>query len=234
MNRLRLLIALILLCLSACVDENESSPKVVFITAIFGVFYEKRLHRTLPQSIPSDWICFTDNEKLQPNGWEIDRNPYHTTHPSKLDDGTFWNSYSKNTHPFNIAKYYKESFQNIPRLKKYDVVIWIDGNTQIQYDGVAEYALKKIRIQGEKVLVFHHEYRQGNLESEAIGSDLYTNKYRSTSWFGYKQPQQHVHQQYLTYVKLGYDQGYWLKIKEKIGSTDPHVRTFITILNSYF
>lgn len=76
----------------------------------------KLAKKFVKQTIETDFICFTNNENIISNGWFIDSIPYHNIYKSPLD----------NDHTFNIAKYYKQAFRNIPRLNKYDVIIWID------------------------------------------------------------------------------------------------------------
>lgn len=72
----------------------SDTPKVAYITAIFGT-YEKSAKEYIPQTLPSDFICFTDNPNLVANDWIIDTNPYHYTHPSPLDNATQVNSLTK-------------------------------------------------------------------------------------------------------------------------------------------
>lgn len=119
--------------------------KVAYITAILGD-YELTCKPFVKQTIESDFICFTDNPSIENNGWIIDTTPYHDTHKSPVDIGIYNNSISKegrlsvleNRHTFNLAKYYKQSWKNIPRLKDYDVVIWLDGTIQITKEDVSE------------------------------------------------------------------------------------------------
>ena len=99
------------------------SKRVAYISAIFGG-YEKTCKPFTKQTIDSDFICFTDNPNIESNGWIIDTNPYHDTHRSLIDNGLYINSTKKevrlkpleNRHTFNLAKYYKQNWQNIPRL----------------------------------------------------------------------------------------------------------------------
>jgi hypothetical protein len=105
--------------------------KVCFITAIYGN-YESSCKKYVPQTIATDFICFTDNPTIVSNGWIIDTIPYHRTCKSELDNNTYINSLCNNKHTFNIAKYYKQAFQNIPRLQSYDVIIWLDGTIEIR------------------------------------------------------------------------------------------------------
>ena len=128
--------------------------KICFITAIYGN-YETTCKKFTKQTIPTDFICFTDNPNILSNGWTIDTTPYHITNKSKLDNYTYVNSVYNNKHTFNIAKYYKQSFRNIPILQKYDVIVWLDGTVEIIYDKTSEYILDKIydkKIIGWQVL----------------------------------------------------------------------------------
>ena len=80
--------------------------KICFITAIYGD-YESSCKKFTQQTIGTDFICFTNNEKIINNGWIIDTTPYHILNASKIDDNTYINSICNNKHTFNIAKYYK-------------------------------------------------------------------------------------------------------------------------------
>ena len=56
---------------------KDSPPaKIAFITAIYGG-YEKSVKQFVRQSVPADFICFTDDPSIRPNGWKIDSTPYH-------------------------------------------------------------------------------------------------------------------------------------------------------------
>ena len=139
----------------------ESS--ICFITAIYGN-YETSCKKFVKQTIQTDFICFTDNKNIINNDWIIDTNPYHLTNPSNIDNGSFINSLRNNKHTFNICKYYKQSFLNIPILTKYDVIVWIDGTIEITYNKTSEYILNNIYT--EKIIGWHHEYRNGILRDE--------------------------------------------------------------------
>lgn len=213
------------------VEDELDSVKVAYITAMFGA-YEMRLKPIHKQTMASDAFCFTDNIQLQPSvGWTIITDPYHETHPSKLDNGQYYNSFAKNKHPFNIAKYYKENFQNIPILRKYDVIVWIDGSLEIEFDGTSAWLYNKIRNKGEKIILFHHEMRYGILAEEAQSCDE-LDKYNNDKWLGFPQPIQYGMKQYNEYLEQGYDVTYWSKIKSKIGNTDPFVS--ISIFHLFF
>ena len=115
--------------------------RIAFITAIIGP-YEASTKKYAKQSIPCDFICFTNNLNIKNNGWIIDNTPYHLTRKSKVDTGKYTNSLSNNKHTFNIAKYFKQNFYNIPRLQQYDIIIWLDGTIQITNKDTALYILK--------------------------------------------------------------------------------------------
>ncbi len=188
--------------------EHMETSKVAYITAIYGN-YESSCKCFVNQSVPSDFICFTDNENISANGWQIDTKPYHIINENPLDDGNFTNSMKNNAHPFNIAKYYKQSFHCIPRLKKYDVIVWLDGTIEITNPHTSQHLLEIIANNGN-FIVFEHEHRNGSLQNEVIASDF--ERYTSTYWNGQSQPYQDIHKQYDTYLKSGYTDEYWASV----------------------
>lgn len=179
--------------------------KICFITAIYGN-YELSCKPFAPQTVKTDFICFTDNPNIARNGWIIDTTPYHIHCKSELDDGAFINSLQNNTHTFNIAKYYKQSFRLIPALKKYDVVVWIDGTIEITHERTSEYILN--RIYDKKIIGWHHEHRGGILKNEVDASAEFY-RYNSTFWNGQSQPLQDVVLQYQTYLEDGYSESFF-------------------------
>jgi len=193
--------------------------KICFITAIYGN-YEKSCKKFVKQTIDTDFICFTDNKDIINNGWIIDTNPYHLLNKNELDDDTLINSISNNKHSFNIAKYYKISFTKIPILDKYDVVVWLDGTIEIIYDRTSEYLLKN--IYKEKIIGWHHDWRNGNLYEEV--SDSHFDKYTSTYWNNQNQPYQDVDYQYKYYLDNGYDNSFF----KNIDSHTPHIGVWLT------
>jgi hypothetical protein len=196
---------------------------IVFITAVFGA-YEKTAKLRHPQDIEADWICFTNHTKLLSNGWQLDFTPYHLTHPSPLDDGRMINTYQNKSHPvhpFLAAKYYKQAFQNIPRLKRYDVVVWIDGTVEIKVPTVASFLMNKIMNQSYPMVGFHHEMRQGQMWPEVAAS--YAEKYYGENWLGWKQPVQDVIAQYRQYLRNGYNYAYWNRNRKRVKNTSQHV-----------
>lgn len=198
---------------------NLISTKICFITAIYGS-YEKSCKKFVEQTVDTDFICFTDNKEIINNGWIIDTTPYHLINKSTMDNDNFTNSIYNNKHTFNIAKYYKQSFTNIPRLQKYDVIVWVDGTIEIINNKTSEYIIKN--IYKEKIIGWHHEYRNGNLFKEVKAShfDRYTSKY----WHNQHQPYQDIDYQYKCYLEDGYNDLYFKNIK----SHTPHMGVWVT------
>jgi hypothetical protein len=188
--------------------NEKSDAKICFITAIYGR-YEATCKKFVEQTIPTDFICFTNLTNIQSNGWIIDNNPYHITHKSQIDNDTYINSISNNNHTFNLAKYYKQNFHNIPRLKKYDIIIWLDGTIEIYNNNTSQF-IKDLVDKNNNLIVFEH-FRQGSLDQERAASHF--ERYTSTFWFGQKQPYQDIDKQYTDYINDGYnDNDFWKKI----------------------
>lgn len=166
----------------------ERVAKVAFITAIFGT-YETILRPFEPQSVPTDFICFTDNASRPHNGWSVDTFPYHLRF--NPPNQTYRNSVGRNSHPFNVAKFYKQSFHRVPRLRRYRVVVWIDGSIEIAHPATAAYVYELVVSRGVLVATWEHNLRHGRLMLEAIESSR-SMKYASTSWLGQSQPFQDV------------------------------------------
>lgn len=189
--------------------------KVAFITAIFGN-YETLCQPYIKQTIDTDFICFTDNANIKSNSWIIDTHPYHETNPSPIDTGYYINSMCKhgwlkqfeNKHSFNISKYYKQAWKNIPRLKEYDLVIWIDGTIEITSEEVSEYMIYLCNQKNYGIVSWHHEFRGGNLIWEVQAS--YLTRYHSRDYMGQTQPYQDVVRQYHEYIQDGFEDRYYL------------------------
>jgi hypothetical protein len=193
--------------------------KICFITAIYGN-YEASCKKFAKQTIETDFICFTDNKNIISNGWVIDTTPYHIINKSHLDNDGYKNSISNNKHTFNVSKYYKQSFNDIPILKDYDVVVWLDGTIEIIYDKTSEYIMNN--IYDKKIIGWHHEHKFGILMDEVIASHFY--RYTSTHWNGQNQPYQDVDFQYFYYLNDGYSEKFFKDIK----SHTPHFGVWIT------
>ena len=198
---------------------NSIKAKICFITAIYGN-YEASCKKYVKQSVPTDFFCFTDNEKIENNGWKIITFPYHLNN-NPNDKSHYHNSFNNNKHTFNIAKYYKQSFNNIPILKDYDVVVWVDGTIEIIYEKTSEYILSK--IYDNKIIGWNHELRNGQLINEVKESSGYF-VYNSTFWNNQSQPFQDVMKQYNTYINYGYSDKYF----KNINSSNPNFGIWIT------
>jgi hypothetical protein len=192
---------------------------ICYITSIYSD-YEISCKKFVKQTINSDFICFTDNKNIISNGWIIDTTPYHLINKSELDTDEYINSLCNNKHTFNIAKYYKQSFTSIPILEKYDVIIWLDGTIEIIYDKTSEYIINN--IYREKIIGWHHEQRNGCLNSEVIASNFC--KYTGTYWNNQSQPYQDINLQYKHYLNDGYNDLFFKNIK----SHTPHMGVWIT------
>jgi len=183
----------------------ETNTKIAFITAVYGD-YESSCKPMKPQTIPCDFICFTDNPDIEQYDWIIDNEPYHLTHPSPLDTSTQRNSLKNNMHTFNQAKFYKQQFHTIPRLQKYDVIVWLDATIEVLDENAAKYCYEKATE--HNIVGWSHENSRGKLVEEMNASN-YGIKYTSTEWLGQKQPYQDVEAQYNDYVKMGYTDTFW-------------------------
>ena len=214
-------------------NENFESDnfKVCYITAIYGS-YETTCKPFTTQTIDSDFICFTDNPNIESNGWTIDTTPYHLINKSSLDDGSYLNSIEKNKHTFNIAKYYKQQFQNIPILKKYDVIVWLDGTIEVVNPNTSEFI--KSKIYDHKIIGWMHEGRNGELKKEMEGSDF--ERYTSTFWNNQKQPYQNVYKQYHHYIADGYNDNFTdsalTKNKHNENNLGVWITCFVAFLNN--
>jgi hypothetical protein len=188
--------------MTSSVDAIGLQPKVAFITAIYGG-YEKTCKPFAAQTIPADFIAFTDDSTLPANGWQVDCEPYHVSHPSPLASPELYNA--KNTHTFCVAKYYKQAFRNIPRLASYDAIVWIDGTVEITNERTAEIVLDLIR-KGKEVITWFHSQRpktKDALWAEVQASNF--DRYNSPFWFGQHQPIQDCVKQFEVYMREGYD-----------------------------
>jgi hypothetical protein len=194
--------------------------KICFITAIYGN-YELSCKKFAKQTVETDFICFTDNKDIIRNEWIIDTTPYHLNNPSDLDNNNYVNSPCNNKNTFNIAKYYKQSFNNIPVLEKYDVIVWLDGTIEIIYDKTSEYILNNINE--KKIIGWNHEGRYGILSNE-VNESSYIQRYVSTYYNGQEQPYQDVIYQYKCYVEDGYNDLFF----KNLNHHTPHMGVWIT------
>jgi len=202
--------------------------KICFITAIYGN-YEKTCKPFVKQTVKTDFICFTDNHGIESNGWILDTRPYHymCLHPVYDNQNRYINSLKNNKHSFNIAKYYKQAFQNIPRLKQYDIIIWVDGTIEITNAKTSAWLIEKMKT--EKIIGWNHEFRNGVLKEEALASiDI---RYSSMHWNEQDQPKQDVMRQYNEYIKKGYDEEYFKKYNDPNPNKGVWITCFVAFLN---
>ena len=128
-----------------------STKSIAFITALTGN-YEKTLKNYVRQigDVSATFICFAPNNDLVYSPyWVIDRSDHHAIHRSPVDDGSYFNSFDpqgeRGSFPFNTAKYYKEQWHRIPRLQKYNYVVWLDGTIEIQSHYFASEIAEKLQ-----------------------------------------------------------------------------------------
>lgn len=205
------------------------NAKVAVITAIYGA-YEASCKDYAKQTVPTNFICFTDNINIINKRWIIDTIPYHllqlyqeymnnTIHDDDI------NSFHHNLHNFNIAKYYKLSFHHIPILKQYDVVIWVDGTVKITNPQTIEIILK-IMEDGEKeqqnqeihedertfldqrLMTVFDLVRNRDLKTE-VDASLTLQRYNSPQFYDHVQPVQPIMEQYEAYLQQGYSKDFW-------------------------
>lgn len=201
------------------------SAKLCYITAIYGD-YEKSAKWYPEQTVKADFICFTDKKDIINNDWILDYTPYHLTHKSELDDDQYVNSLSNNMHDCNVAKYYKQQFYRIPRLKQYDIIVWLDGSVQIYNPRGTEIILKKMTT--EKMICFEHHFMYGSLKNEVLESSK-MERYNTTMLYGKPQPPQNILKQYQDYLEDGYDEEYF----KRYAPNREHMGVYVTCMVAF-
>lgn len=179
---------------------------VCFITAVFGK-YTKECQPFVSQTIPSDFICFTDNSYLQSNGWALDTHDYH-------------NNYVHSKNPKIISKFYKQSWYHIPVLSKYAVVIWLNANIEIISRKVSEYTIQKLRKY--PILAWHNNLSYG-LISNDIKISKKLEKYASSS---------NIIQQYQDFIDDGFKDTYFKELYAYSEHTGVWFTSFIGFINN--
>ncbi len=96
----------------------------------------------------------------------------------------------------------------------------MDGTIEIIYNKTSEYILNN--IYKEKIIGWHHEWRNGILSAEVNNSHFY--RYTSTYWNNQYQPYQDIDYQYKCYLDDGYNDKFYKDIK----SHTPHMGVWIT------
>ena len=188
----------------------RKTSSVAVITAIFGG-YETTCKPVVPQSIPCDFICFTDGNIVASNGWQVDKTTHHLLSPSPDDTGVEHNSLRRNKHPFNIAKYYKQAFWCIPRLSDYEFVIWMDGTLEVTHPEAVERLVSAAKR--KNIVVWKHS--RANL-AEEIEDSKRLDKYTHTEFNGYPQPVQDLDAHYKAIVRRGYTDEHWKTVDPSV------------------
>ena len=176
--------------------QNIPFTEICFITSIYGN-PNSSCKPFKNQTIHTDFICFTDNSNIINNEWIVDSTPYHIKNKSGLDNDTYINSICNNPHPYNVSKYYKVAFQNIPILQKYKVICWIDESVEITNEKTSEYILKY--IYEHKMMCWNDVKCNGSLGSLVL--DLSLNKNANTDD---GQPHQNWYNQYDMYLRMNF------------------------------
>ena len=221
----------------------RKNPRIAFITAIYGK-YESTCKPYPRQTIPADFICFTDDPSIANNGWFVDTRPYHLElwlnltydwisdgyHNYTIEDLKHArNSILKNKHPYNISKFYKSCFHRIPRLAIYDVIVWMDGALRLHHERAAEILLE-MSDEGDKNIMIFESFYGGKMKSELKHALFFAPKWYGTQWNNFEQPVQDVSEQYADYLRRGYnDSGYWNQMEP----TRPNYGLWITCFMSF-
>jgi hypothetical protein len=186
---------------------------IAIVTAIVGS-YEATCKPVCEQSEQADFYVFTDNLNIDTRGiWKvIDVEKYKYGLDDKDIDKSLRNSLYNNQHSFNRAKFIKLNLHRIPELKEYDIVVWLDGTICIRNRDFVKYCKHQINS-GKNFLVFDLHERKGILKREVIASHF--ERYTSNYWFGQVQPYQDIDEQYLDYIKNGFEENYHERIKVK-------------------
>jgi hypothetical protein len=191
---------------------NAGKLKIAVITASFGLSKSTaRAHER--QTIPADCIVFTDNpETLNHGNWTLDTTPYHKVIPSPLDTGNLTNSLSRNRHPYMLSKYYKMQFHLIPRLRPYDIVVWIDLDKTMQDADCLEYLVEIFRRFPSKNIIAqsHWPVRECHVALE-VEASIEDDRWNKTMLYGKGQPLQDVRRQWAAYLADGYTEDYWAR-----------------------
>jgi len=86
-------------------SHHRTAPRVLFVTAIFGA-YEKTLKEPAAQTVPSDFVAFTDRDNLTSTMWQVRRLPdVVSTYQSLIEhDIAGRNNLANNSSPFMKVK----------------------------------------------------------------------------------------------------------------------------------
>ena len=173
---------------------NNSPPKIAIITSIYGNYDNLKIQNINDKNMV-DWYCFTDNNNLKSDLWNIILTPYHIQN-NKKDYSNFKNNYSnikdKKTYNMMCAKYYKAKTHEINILSDYDYYIWIDGSILLRPNFISN-IIDIINTNSQpKLICFKHSVRD-NIKDE-LEVSLKLEKYKN----------QDLKNQYNQYINNGY------------------------------
>lgn len=107
---------------------------VAVVTAVFGNY--DSLKEPVPQSVPADWICITDDGSLSSDIWKMEVHSHGTTHPRSRA---------------KIPKFMPWLYTNA------DTTIWVDASAQVVSPTFVEEALAAL---GDASMAqFRHPWR---------------------------------------------------------------------------
>ena len=170
--------------------QRQGAPRVAFVTCVTGR-YEATLKEPVAQTVPCDFYAFTDKPGAiktdEGSVWKIRSTSAHVDDERFNDRAKYRNALGNNSHPFNVAKFYKCSMDRIPELAPYDVLVWLDGTIKIIDEKCAEFVGAKLLGGHFDAIAYRHEER-GDYMAEMEASRF--DRYMSTSWGGHSQPVQ--------------------------------------------
>lgn len=194
-------------------EVARPNARIAFVTAITGG-YDQTTKRPKPQTIPADFIVYTDNPDINTQGVWVVVNA--SRYREGLDESDmsprYINSLKTNTHKFNQAKWFKMNLHRLPELQVYDVVTWLDGTVEITNEYTAADMLQ-LADAGLNIVVFEHNYER--METEVYNSHV-IGRYATTFWRGQRQPFQDVDAQFDYYVSDGFNSKWFESIDPRV------------------
>jgi hypothetical protein len=180
----------------------------------------------MTQTLPADFICFTDKrDLLNPGDWILDYTPYDKLNLSSLDTDNFHNSFTRNTTPYMRYKFYKMQFYRIPRLRGYDMIVWIDMTRQWAEPNVLENLWHIFEQNPSKQLIMldHRAPGTRDMKTEVNPSQVAVQdgRWTGTRIGGYPQPYQNIRAQFQCYICDGYTDDYWRQEDLAYRNNDP-------------
>jgi hypothetical protein len=173
-------------------ENFTENNKIAVITSIYGNYDKIKDQKNVLNRNLVDWYCFTDNNNIKSNYWNIINTPYHIIDTKNNEKIVNFKNYYKNINDKKIynmmcAKYYKSQMHKIDILKKYKYYIWIDGSIFLRDNFIKNIII--ILNKNYNLINFKHSSRN-NIKNETKVSIL-LNKYKS----------QNILEQYNIYIK---------------------------------